>query len=313
VEATTEASSRILWVKALRAPFIVASLIPLGIGASLALLHLGTLNSFLLLLTVVGGSALHISTNMLNDFFDFKSGNDLAVDHRNPFAGGGRVLPTGMISHRSHFAVALSFLAVGSLIGMYLFLLRGLLLLLIGLVGIFSLFFYVGPPLKLAHHGVGEFIVGLNFGPVIVLGTYLVQTGRIDPVAGLASIPVGLLVTAILWVNEFPDVEADLAVGKRTLMARLGRRASVRVYIGILAAAYIVLVIAVLLGFLPPAALASLLSLPIAVKAARHLRAHYEDPHAMIPANALTILLLLVFGGLQIGALIASALLWTGG
>ncbi|MFQ5838984.1 MAG: prenyltransferase [Thermoplasmata archaeon] len=309
MEAAVQVEKRVLWLKALRAPFIVASLIPLGIGASVAFLHLHSLDLLLLTLTVVGGASLHLSTNMFNDYFDFKSGNDLAVRHQNPFAGGGRVLPTGIISPRAHFLVAFSLLLVGSLIGLYLFLLRGLLLLIIGLIGVVSLYFYVGPPLRLAYHGIGEFIVGLNFGPVIVLGTYLVQTGGINLAAVLASIPVGLLVTAILWINEFPDVEADLSVGKRTLMARLGRKASIGVYEGLLVAAYAVTVVSVLLNFLPLIALLSLLSLPIGVKAAKHLRVHYEDPHAMIPANALTILLLLVFGVLMIGAIFASVLL----
>ncbi len=304
-----QTGQRVLWLRALRAPFLVASLIPLGVGASVAHLHIGGLDLLLLLLTVVGGASVHLATNMFNDYFDYRSGNDLAVRHQNPFAGGGRVLPTGMISPRAHYLVALSFLVVGSLIGIYLVLLRGLLLLLIGLVGVVCVYFYVGPPLRLAHHGVGEFLVGLGFGPLIVLGTYLVQTGGLDLAAGIASLPAGLLVTAILWVNEFPDVEADLSVGKRTMMARLGRRPSVKVYEALLATAYLITAAAVVWTLLPLGALLTFLSLPIAVRAARHLRIHYEDPHAMIPANALTVLLLPVFGLLLIGGILAGTFL----
>ncbi len=309
METAVQADRRILWLKSLRGPFLAASLIPLGIGASTALLGLGSLDLFLLLLTVIGGASLHLAANMLNDYFDYRSGNDLAVKHQNPFAGGGRVLITGLISPRAHFMAAFSLLLLGSLIGIYLFLLRGFLLLVIGLIGVISIFFYVGPPLRLAYHGVGEFVVGLNFGPIIVLGTYVVQTGIIDIAAVLASIPVGLLVLAILWINEFPDVEADLSVGKRTLMSRLGRKSSIKVYEGTLAAAYLITVGSALLNVLPLWTLLSLLSLPIAVKAARHLRTHYEDPHAMIPANALTVLLLIAFGLLQIGGTLVAALL----
>ncbi len=302
-------SSRVLWLRALRAPFLVASLIPLGVGASLAFLHLGALDGVLLLLTVVGGAAVHLSANMLNDQFDFRSGNDLAVRHQNPFAGGGRVLPTGRISLVAHLWVALLFLVVGSLIGIYLVLLRGTLLLIIGLIGVAIAYFYVGPPLRLAHHGMGEFLVGLGFGPLIVLGTYLVQAGGLNLAALLASLPVGLLVAAILWVNEFPDVEADLSVGKRTLMARLGRRASLKIYVALLAAAYLIAVATVLLAFLPLGALLPLLSLPVAGRAAKRLAETYEDPHAMIPANALTVLLLPLFGLLLIGGLLLAAFL----
>lgn len=290
-----------LWVRALRAPFLVASLTPFGVGASLAFLHLGTLDAFLLLVTFVAVAALHLATNMFNDNFDFRSGNDLAVRHQNPFAGGGRVLITGRVSPRAHLAVATAFFLVGTAAGLYLIRERGLVLLALGLLGALSVYGYVGPPFRWAHRGVGELLVGLNFGPVLVVGTYYVQVAELDLGVVLASLPLGLLVGAILWVNEFPDVEADTSVGKRTLMARLGLRASVGVYQGLLASAYVLVAIPALLAWLPLETLLVFLSLPVAWKAARHLRAHPDDPHAMIPANALTILLLLVFGALYAG------------
>src|SRR3990170_6117753 len=166
-----------LWFRALRAPFLVASVLPVILGGILAWVFLarpGVVVAFnvpLFLLTLVGAVFVHLATNMLNDNFDYRSGNDLAVDHKNPFAGGGRVLTTGRVGLKVHLAVAVSFLLVGTTLGFLIFFalgglatFAGSLLLLIGVLGWGSTVFYVGPPLKFAHRGVGEVVVGLSFG-----------------------------------------------------------------------------------------------------------------------------------------------------
>lgn len=313
--ATATASARPmshgeLWVRALRAPFLVASVIPVVLGGllaweaahgrSLLLDVLRPLRIDLFLLTLVGAVLVHLATNMLNDNFDFRSGNDLRVQHQNPFAGGGRVLTQGVLNVNAHLGVALSFLALGCLIGLYLVTQVGLTLLWIGLVGVIAAVFYVGPPIRLAHYGVGEFFVGLSFGPLIVMGTYFVQTGRLDWGPFFLSASFGLLVAAILWINEFPDVEADLAVGKRTLMARLGYERSIHTYRDILALAYAFVLVGVITLTVPWTVLLTFLTIPAARKAYAHLRAHYADPMALIPANAGTIGLTLMFGILAI-------------
>ncbi len=293
-------TARGLWFRSLRAPFLVASLIPMAAAALLARAEKGSLDLPLLGLTALGLGAIHIGTNMVNDNFDYRSGADLAVKHKNPFAGGSRVLLQGVLHLQAHLAVALAFLALGIGIGLSLVWLRGFLLLALGLLGVIVAVFYVAPPLRLAHHGVGEAAVGIAFGPVIVLGTYLVQTGHLGIAPLVLSIPFGLLVTAILWINEFPDVEADAAAGKRTLVTRLGLKRSTGVYAAMVAAAYAVVPLGVMVAGLPWPALLALLSLPLALRAIGHARRHYGDPHALIPANAATILLLLTFGGLGI-------------
>jgi len=180
----------------------------------------------------------------------------------------------------------------------------------LGLVGVISAYFYVGPPLKLAYRGVGEIIVGLNFGPIMTLGSYYVQTGSWSLAAltepFLASLPIGLLIAAVLWINEFPDVDADRAVGKKTLVLRLGYLRSVSVFITLLAASYLLVISYSLLRVFESLQITSyttlivLLSLPLGIKAVRILRASYQDPHAIIPANAGTIMLHLSFGLLAI-------------
>ena len=297
----------------MRIPFLQATIIPVVLGGVIAWQSsAGTLFHWdLFLLTILGASLIHIATNMLNDYFDYKSGNDLMVKHQNPFAGGGRILTAGLISPSKHLTVSLSSLVIGCMIGFYLVFAQGLpMLFWLGLVGVISAYFYVGPPLKLAYRGVGEIIVGLNFGPIMTLGSYYVQTGSWSVAAltepFLASLPIGLLIAAVLWINEFPDVDADRAVGKKTLVLRLGYLRSVSVFIIMLAASYFLVISYSLLRVFDSLQITSyttlivLLSLPIGIKAVRVLRASYQDPHAIIPANAGTIMLHLSFGLLAI-------------
>ena len=297
----------VLWLKTMRVPFLQATFVPVILGGVLALQLAHAFNWATFLLTLLGASLIHVATNMFNDYFDFKSGNDLQVKHQNPFAGGGRVLTAGLVKPSTHLLVSSLCLLFGCLIGVYLILVFSLpYLFLLGLIGVISSYFYVGPPFRFAYRGIGELIVGINFGPVMTLGAYYVQARSFAWEPLLASIPVGLLVAAILWINEFPDMDADNAVGKRTLVLRLGYSRSIRVYIGMVATAYLLLILYAVLAIfsLVPitssVSLIALLSLPFALKAVKVLRANYKDPHAIIPANANTIFLHLTFGVLAI-------------
>ena len=306
-----------LWLRTMRIPFLQATFVPVVLGGVIAFQIAHIFNWATFLLTLLGASLIHVATNMFNDYFDFKSGNDLQVRHQNPFAGGGRILTAGLVKPSTHLLVSTTCLVLGALIGFYLIFALSLpYLFLLGLVGIVSSYFYVGPPFRLAYRGVGELIVGINFGPVMTLGAYYVQTGSFAVAPLLASIPVGLLIAAVLWINEFPDMDADSAVGKKTLVLRLGYARSIRVYLGMVLVAYLLLIIysvLALVSIIPITSLASLialLSLPFALKAARVLRANYKDPHGIIPANANTIFLHLSFGlltilGLALGAVLA--------
>lgn len=301
----------------MRVPFLQATIIPVVLGGVIAWQLTKVFHWELFLLTLLGASLIQIATNMLNDYFDFRSGNDLQVRHQNPFAGGGRILNAGLIKPSTHLLVSTTCLVLGALIGIFLILAYGLTLLFwIGLVGIVSSFFYVGPPFKLAYRGVGEFVVGLNFGPLMTLGSYYVQTGSWTQTAEpfLASIPIGLLIAAVLWINEFPDMPADEAVGKKTLVLRLGHSRSIAVYIGLVVSSYLLVILYALLRVLTSipitsyATVVALLSIPFAVKAVRVLKINYQDPHAIIPANAGTIMLHLIFGALAILGFVIGAL-----
>jgi len=290
------------WMQITRAPFFQASYIPVAVGGALAWYVAGVFDGWLFALTMLAAICLDGANHMFNDRFDYLSGNDLRATHSNPFAGGGRVLTSGLIHPTLHYRVAVSFLLIGVAAGLYLTAVRGLIVLLFGVIGVLSLYFYVGPPIRWAYRGLGEALVGLNFGPLIVLGSYYVQTLRVDLQPTLASIPVALLITAVLWINEFPDYEADLSVGKRTLMARMGPRKAVHTFVGMVLAAFAFQGVAVALGLLPILTLLSFIALPIALKAITHARQHWTDPNTLTPANAATVQLHLLFGAMLVVA-----------
>ena len=298
-----------LWLQSLRGPFLVASLVPACVGGLAAWQVRSAFHPALFLLALLGAVCIHIAANMANDAWDYRSGNDLAVRHRNPFAGGGRVLIQGVLDPRLHLAVAMAFLVAGSLIGLVLVSLVGWPLFVLGLFGVLVAYAYVGPPLRLAHHGVGEVAVGLEFGPVVLLGTYYVLTRTFDAPAVVLSAVMGLLVTGILWINEVPDIAADAAVGKRTLVVRLGVGRATVAFQGIVAAAYVVLVLGVAFADLTPWALLALLSVPLALRPIRGLRRTGGDPNALIPSNAAMIVTTFVAGALLAAGLAIDAFL----
>jgi len=299
-----------LWFQALRAPFLVASIVPVLVAALAAWQYRSTFDLPRFLLALVGAASIHLGANMANDAWDYRSGNDLEVRHLNPFAGGGRVLLRGVISPKAHLTVAMLFLVLGSLIGLYLVTIVGLPLLILGILGVAVAYSYVGPPLRLAHHGLGEIAVGVEFGPITALGTYFVLTGAFDPPAIILSISLGLLVAGILWINEVPDIPPDSAVGKRTLVVRLGVERATKVFAGILVAAYAVLALGAAVFGLTPWALLAFLAIPLAIRPVRGLRKAGADPHALIPSNAGMILATVVTGVLLlVGLLVESFVL----
>ena len=144
--------------------------------------------------------------------------------------------------------------------------------------------------------GVGEFLVGLNCGPLAVIGSYYVQTQIVSWEPIIASIPLGVLVLAIVWVNEIPDYLADSKAGKRTLVTRLGRKKAADVYGILIFFVYAFVLLSVFLSLMPILTLISFLTVPLAVKAVKLARKNYNDPPALIPANATTVLVHLFTG-----------------
>ncbi|MBO8183370.1 MAG: 1,4-dihydroxy-2-naphthoate octaprenyltransferase [Archaeoglobus sp.] len=279
-----------IWVRELRVPFLTASIVPVILGTLVALIKTGEIDLFYFALTLVGVCLLHAATNVANDYFDYKSGTDnVNVEFITPFSGGSRVIQQGLMSPKEVLAEAIILFGLGALIGLYLTFARGITVLYLGIIGIVSGFFYTAPPFKFASKGIGELLVGLNFGVLVVLGSYYVQTQSLAIEPLLASLPVSFLITAVLWINEFPDYKADRETGKLTLVVRLGRRKAVSIYTLLMYIPYAAILVFILLGHLPLFFLIGLLTLPKAKAAVSIAKRFYEDPRNLAPANGLTI------------------------
>ncbi|HEY71492.1 MAG TPA: 1,4-dihydroxy-2-naphthoate octaprenyltransferase [Anaerolineae bacterium] len=277
-----------LFVNATRLPFLTASVVPVLVGTGVGWKD-GFLNAPLFLMAFFGAAFFHIGANVINDYFDHTSGADEANLTPTPFAGGSRLIQRGVLTARQVRNLALLFYALGTAIGLVLVALRGWQLLLFGLAGFILGWIYTAPPIRLVHRGVGEVAIGLAFGPVIVVGSYWVQAMRWSNEALLASIPVGLLIAAVLYINEFPDRRWDARAGKRTLVVRLPMTAAVIGYGLLVGGAYLTILAGVLAGALAVPALLALLTLPAAWKAFAVLRREHAFPYRLIPANAGTI------------------------
>ncbi|MFQ5979508.1 MAG: UbiA family prenyltransferase [Candidatus Heimdallarchaeota archaeon] len=309
-----------LWVRALRAPFFTATIIPMLLGIAIAFQETGEWNPFLALVTLFGGVCVHAGTNLSNDYFDHLSGNDELNRWATPFNGGSRIIQAGLFSPLKVLLAALACFGIGSIVAFYLNDVHpdNTILIVLAIALILG-FFYTADPLKIGYRGAGEVAVAIGFGPLAVLCAYYVQTGDLSLVPLFASIPVAILIGIVLFVNEFQDEEADAAVGKNTLVVRLGKFKASKVYYGGIAFSYIWILAGVLLGLLkadfisaahlPVFTVATLITLPLAFKASRILSEHYMEIYDLIPANALTIMLHISFGLLyMLGFLIAGVL-----
>ena len=232
-----------------------------------------------------------------NDYFDHRWGSDeVNVERASPFTGGSRLIQMGLVGPETFLWQGIGFFVLGGLIGMVLAFTRGLGVLGLGIIGVFTGFFYTAPPFRLVRTGLGELLVGVNLGPLMVMGSAYVQTRKISWEAAVASLPVMLLIALVLWINQFQDMQADASVGKNHLVVRLGRRRAATVYGLLMLAVYLVLVAGVLFGGVTPFALLGLTTLPLAVKAYRVVRIHYDHPRELTAANVATIRTHLVTG-----------------
>ncbi len=279
------------WYRELRPDFLTASLVPLLLGGAVAYSQLGgTLHWGYFLLTLLAGLLIHAGANTINDYFDHKSGNDeVNREFVRPFSGGSRLIQLGLLTPMEVLGLSLFCFLASAAIGLYLAWARGPLVLALGVVGMLSAFFYTARPFYWARRGVGELLVGLNFGPLMALGAYYVQTQSLSWSPVIAAIPVGLLIAAVLFINEFPDYAADKAVGKNTLVVRLGLRRAVVPFAVTMVAANMAVIGGIALDYLPLAALLALVALPASGMAIRYAATYYGRSFDMAPANALTI------------------------
>ena len=289
----------------LRLPFVTAALIP----AILALVWAhwnGMVDNGVWGLGVMGilfaAAFLHLSANVFNDYFDVKNGvDDANNDYFLQYSGGSRAVELGLITLRGQAILASTLLTLAGAIGLWLMLgadRPGVLW--YGLAGALGGFFYTAPPLRLStRHGMGEMTIGLLFGPLMTMGTVYAYTGVHSWSALALGIPLGLITTCILYINEFPDTPSDLATGKIHLVAMLGVERARYGYAILMILAYASIVGLGAASILPMYALICLACAPWAYHLAQRLINEYNQ-RSLISANEQTIYMHMVVGILLI-------------
>jgi 1,4-dihydroxy-2-naphthoate octaprenyltransferase len=298
------------WLVITRAPFLTAVVVPILIGAAwVAAQKLVTpFPTSTFFMALFAGIFLHVAANTFNDYFDWTSGTDLANnDYFLPYTGGSRSIELGLVNEKALFTVASVSLLISGALGFLLFQQVGIGILYFGLVGAFFAYFYTAPPLRLAaRRGLGELAVGLSFGPLATAGTVFALTGSVATADYLVGVPIGLLTIAILWINEFPDVEADKESGKINAVVALGRERARWGYVLLMVAAFgLAIYWTVVTQLMPIGALLILVAAPTAYKASRVLLEEYAE-RTLVRANASTITLHAVAGFLM-----AAGLFWS--
>jgi 1,4-dihydroxy-2-naphthoate octaprenyltransferase len=283
---------------ATRPAFLSASLMACLIGLAIAK-HSGiALDPELAAFTLLFALLTHAGVNVLNDYYDALNGTDACnVERVFPFTGGSRFIQNGVLTlaQTARFGFALLFCVV--LAGLWLMLRSAPQLLYIGLAGLFIGWAYSAPPFRLNSRGLGEVCVAAGF-LLITVGTDFVQRKSFAAAPFIAGLSYALLVTNLLYINQFPDRKADTAAGKLHWVARLDVRQARWGYVLIVALAYGWLVLSVISGWLPLLALAAGLALPLSLKAARQLFRHAAQPQQLSEAIKLTIAAMLLHGGL---------------
>ncbi len=276
------------WLVLPRFQFLPLTVIMVSLGTAVASYE-GSFQLSHFLLAMFGSLLVHITVNVINDYHDYVDGIDLNTQ-RTPFSGGSGVLPLNLLKPKQAFWFATISLLIAMGIGGYFCFARGWWLFPLLLVAGFSAYFY---NVYLSKWWVGELFAGLSFGPLLVLGSYFVQTGSYSWEALVASLAPGILTSNLLFLNEFPDREADRKGGRRHLVISLGKKDASYVFVMLLAASYLCILVGVLTKMMPVVTLIGLGTIIFGWKAARGALKYYNDMNRLVPvlgANVITIL-----------------------
>jgi 1,4-dihydroxy-2-naphthoate octaprenyltransferase len=274
------------WWRAARYHFIPPSIYPVCIGAVVSWATENLFSIWYFLLVLIAVVINHIALNMTDDYFDFKYSVDLLKPgEKNPYTGGSGTLTSGVIKPKSMLRVFMILYTITVIIGFYLIYERGLPILIFGLIGIFSSFFYTAPPVKFSHHGFGEIVMLINFGTILGIGSFYIQSQTINLEAFFATLPCGIMLFSMIVINEIPDIEEDKRAGKLTLVARYGVVFGIRLYEISWIVTYSVIILGAVFLILPYIAIISILTIPLTYRSSIILRRNYQNPKKLAPAN----------------------------
>jgi 1,4-dihydroxy-2-naphthoate octaprenyltransferase len=283
---TVRSKTRI-WLKEIRAKFLVGSVALAFLGTSIAWRD-GFFSLRYAVLGFIGLVLWHISIQVLNDYFDYRSGVDLKTQ-RTPFSGGSGVLPAHLLKPRSVLKFALVCFALAVPIWTYFVIAKGLLLL--PLVGLGAVCVLLYTPV-LTRWRLAEISSGIGLGILPILMSYFIQTGEYTTEAVVASIPCGILLFNVHLLNEFPDVEADKVGKRKTIPIVLGRVKASWIYLAGALTVYVWVVAWVAVGVMPLTALLSIVTIPLALWTTRGALS-YKDKVIFTPilwANSLCLI-----------------------
>jgi len=247
-----------MWVQAVRPFSLTASIVPVLLGTAVAVTQ-GLFNPGLLLLTLLGAVAIQGAANLFSDYFDYRGGYDTPESY-----GSSGVLVRGILQPSEVFLAGLVLIALDVAIGLYLTVIRGTPILVLGVLGALGAYFYSGKPVAYKYRALGDPMIFLLFGPLMVLGAYYVQARSIEFIPMLYALPVGCLVTAILHVNNIRDMPTDARGGGVTVARALGLDGAKLLLYGLLAAAYLLVIAGMLNGTFVRGAALAFLSAPLA-------------------------------------------------
>ncbi len=292
-----------IWLQAIRVFSLTASMIPVLLGAAWAAYEGTSADWRLMPLIVIASLSIHAATNLVSEYFDYIKN----VDKDYTF-GGSRVIVEGKLSARQTLLGGLFLFALTAAIGLIFIYLRGWPILMLGVIGMMGGIFYTATPVGYKYFGLGDLMVFILMGPLMVIGSYFVLTGTYNHNVLLVSLPVGCLVAAILSGNNLRDILHDTQAGITTTAGLLGHRFARLEYSILDMTAYLIVALLCILGTLPLFSLIVFCTLPLAYMPIRcALQSQPDNPAPIAALDVQTAKLHLAFGILLIISLIAGA------
>ena len=268
-----------------RANFLLLTVVIVAAGLSASLYAHGVFNPFEALLVLIGALLTHMAVNVFNNYFDYRSKIDTRTT-KTPFSGGVNILVEGKMKPSTALGVGSLCLIGAAVIGAYFLLHSFYPLFPILLYGLVAICLYT--PVLARAPALSEIVAGTGFG-FMGLGAYVAQARVVDAAGIAVFVPVSILVGLLLFLNEFPDVEADRAAGRRHVVILFGRRTSAWIYVVFLAATYVSVLLSVAVTAAPMAVLVSLITMPIGYKAMRIVLKNYDRVPELVPALGLNV------------------------
>jgi 1,4-dihydroxy-2-naphthoate polyprenyltransferase len=279
-----------IWIQAFRLHYVPTSILPALLGGIVAWSRFHEFNFWYFSMVIIAVTFHHIGLNMIDDVFDYIHAVDRSHgEEKNPYTGGSGVLTTKLIPLNHMITAAVICYLIALVIAIYFTIALGWTILIFVIVGAFSSIFYTMPPIRYGYRGFGELSMFINFGPVISLGAFYVQTNSISLEPIIISFVPGFLMWSMIVINEIPDYDEDRESGKFNLVVRVGRKQGVLLYAAGLIFAYVTMLLCAFFKLTSFGVVFGLLTAPIAYGSFQTLKNNYMDKLKMAPANLATI------------------------